>query len=269
MLLKERKITEQMDKPVQERVAERLETHIPQDEVARSKREPPQCQSRSGLQSPHTGLLTSPVHLPYPSTLGHSSNSFGLASPPPTSSIPSISDVYRLDVGSRTFEPQAAAKKADATGASLKSLTTSPTASRPAVSPSQSLVVHQRHPGTPNRIPTKEGAETETNRKENEQKERYRKVAEAMEQEEQRLRARKEEGQHQPPSHQTYFGSQVQNIASPVHPPHPPALGHSSHLTSLPSQFHKDVIIFLFSLCRHFSRLNRINTGRPESRGVL
>ena len=42
LLIVEREITEKMDKLVQERVAECLKTHIPQelqDEVARSKRE--------------------------------------------------------------------------------------------------------------------------------------------------------------------------------------------------------------------------------------
>ena len=130
MLLKERGITEQMDRPIQERVTERLKTYIPQDDVARSNRGPPQHQPHSDSQLvPHTGLPTgmspqnppstttlshtSPVYSPHPSAHGHSSTFFGSAS------TISISGGSFPNVGSPTFA-QAVAKKVDTTGASLK-----------------------------------------------------------------------------------------------------------------------------------------------------
>ena len=175
LLIVEREITEQMDKLVQERVAECLKTHIPQelqDEVARSDREPPKHQLHSGSPLvPHTGLsmpprnlptalqgpsiptlshtIASPVHPPHPSAIAHSSNSLCLTSPPPTSSTPSISGANH---GSRTFVPRRAAKvtlkNVDGTEISLENLSKSTplTPSSP-----QSLVLGQNSPGTSNR----------------------------------------------------------------------------------------------------------------------
>ena len=60
LLIVEREITAQMDKLVQERVAECLKTHIPQelqDEVARSKRELKQV--RLALHDSCVGLIYS------------------------------------------------------------------------------------------------------------------------------------------------------------------------------------------------------------------
>ena len=134
VLIVERETAEQMDKLVQERVAECPKTHIDQelqDGVARSNREPPQHQLLPGSELLHTGLpmsprnppsalegpstptlshaITSPVHPPGPSALAHSSNGLGLTSLPPTLSTPSISGA---DVGSLTV----AIKKADGSG---------------------------------------------------------------------------------------------------------------------------------------------------------
>ena len=70
----------------------------------------------SAIQNPSTPTLShaiaSPVHQqpPHPSALSHSSSSFGLVSPPPTPSTPSISGANRPDFGPRTFVPRAAAK---------------------------------------------------------------------------------------------------------------------------------------------------------------
>ena len=117
-----------MDKLVQERVAECLKTYIPQelqDGVTKNNREPSQNQPHLSSQLPHTmshrnppsalqgpstpipsHTITSPVHPPCPSALAHSSNSLSLTSPPPTSSIPSLSHAKHLDVGSRTSVPR-------------------------------------------------------------------------------------------------------------------------------------------------------------------
>ena len=110
-----------------------------------------------------SNTITSPVHLPYPSALAHSSNSLGLRSPSPTYSISDLSDhsdANRLDVVSRAFIPRATAelaiKKPDATEVSLENLTKStPTPSTPAVSSSQNLVLWKggRDPGSPNQRP--------------------------------------------------------------------------------------------------------------------
>ena len=134
-----------------------------------SPRNPP-----SAIQNPSTPTLShavaSPVHQqpPHPSALSHSSNSLGLTSPPPTPSTPSISGANRLDVGSRTFVPRAAAKltikKADGTEVSLENLTkTTPTPPTSAVPPPQN--VRQGSPGTPNRRPASIRMETEDQHK--------------------------------------------------------------------------------------------------------
>jgi translation initiation factor 4G len=137
-----------------------------------SPRNPP-----SAIQNPSTptGTLSHtiapPVHpSPLPSAFSHSSNSLGLTSPPPTLSTPSISGANRLDVGSRTFVPRAAAKltikKADGTEVSLENLTKStPTPPASAVPSSPNVVLRQGSPGTPNRRPTSIHMETEDQRK--------------------------------------------------------------------------------------------------------
>ena len=122
-------------------------------------------------QRPLSHTIASPVHpSPLPSALSHSSNSLGLTSPPPTLSTPSISGSNRLDVGSRTFVPRAAAKltikKADGTEVSLENLTKStPTPPASAVPSSPNVVLRQGSPGTPNRRPTSKHMETEDQRK--------------------------------------------------------------------------------------------------------
>ena len=131
-----------------------------------SPRNPP-----SALQGPATPTLShaiaSPVHAP---AIPHSSNSLGLTSPPPTPSTSSISGANRLDAGSRTFVPRAAAKitvkNADGTEVSLEKLTKStPTPSTSTVSPPQSSVLRQGSPGTPNRRPASIRMETEDQHK--------------------------------------------------------------------------------------------------------
>jgi hypothetical protein len=47
LLIVEREVAKQVDKLVQEHVTECLKTHIPQDEVAISEREPPQQPTKS------------------------------------------------------------------------------------------------------------------------------------------------------------------------------------------------------------------------------
>jgi translation initiation factor 4G len=190
LLIVDQVVAKQVDKLVQERVAECLKTHIPQellDEFARSKREPPHHQPHIGSQLPHPKLpilnrnllsalqgpsmplshtIASPVYPPpHPSALAHSSNSLGLTSPPPIPSTPS----NRLDVGSRAFVPRAfklTIKKADGTEVSLENLTkTTPTPPTPAISSPQSVVLGQGSPGTPNRRPGSIPMETEDQRK--------------------------------------------------------------------------------------------------------
>ena len=191
-----------MDKLVQERVAECLKPHIPQelqDEVARSNRKPPQNQTHHGSQFPHAGLpmsprspssalqgpstptlsytIASPVHPAHPSALVHSSDSPGLASLPPTSSTPALSDANRLGVGSRSFVPRAAAKltikKADGTEVSLENLTKSaPTPSKPTVLSPQRLELEKGSPGKA------EAADKEEKEKEQAEAEHKSKVAE-------------------------------------------------------------------------------------------
>ena len=99
---------------------------------------------------------TSPAsfHPPYSSALSVLAHSFGLASPSPTPSTPSLPGADRLDVSSHTSESQAAAKKADTTGASLKSLNTRTPTPPPAESPSQHIpspgtLDHDRKPTVP------------------------------------------------------------------------------------------------------------------------
>jgi hypothetical protein len=119
LLIVEREVAKQVDKLVQERVA----THIPQDEVARSRREPPQHQPHLGSHLPHTGLPMSPRNLPsalqapstptlshtiasplhpppHLSTLVHSSDIPCLTSPPLSSSTTFISE-ERKEKGER------------------------------------------------------------------------------------------------------------------------------------------------------------------------
>ena len=191
VLIVEREIAEQMDKLVQERVAECLKTHILQelqDEVA-SNREPPH-QPHHGSQLLHTGLpmsprnppsalqgpssptlshttsIASPVHLAHPSALPHSSKGLSLTSRPPTSSTPSISNANWLDVGSRGFVPRTAAKltikKADGSEVSLENFTKStPTT----LASPQSVVFRQGGSGTPNRSLMSMDMETEDQHK--------------------------------------------------------------------------------------------------------
>ena len=192
VLIVEREIAEQMDKLVQERVAECLKTHILQelqDEVA-SNREPPQHQPHHGSQLLYTGLpmsprnppsalqgpssptlshttsIASPVHLAHPSALPHSSKGLSLTSRPPTSSTPSISNANWLDVGSRGFVPRTAAKltikKADGSEVSLENFTKStPTT----LASPQSVVFRQGGSGTPNRSLMSMDMETEDQHK--------------------------------------------------------------------------------------------------------
>ena len=177
LLIVERVVAKQVDKLVQERVAECLKTHIPQelqDDFARRKREPPHHQSHLASQSPHTRLpmsprnlpstlqdpslshtIASPIHPPHPSTLVHSSNPCLPISPTPSN------ESNRLDIDSCAFVPRSAAKlifkKADGTEVLLENFTKSalmpPT---PAVSSPQSVVLRQGSPGTPNRRPKTE-----------------------------------------------------------------------------------------------------------------
>ena len=205
LLIVKQEITEQVDKLVQERVAECLKTHTPQelqDEVASSNREPQQNQPYLGSQLLHTGLpmsplnppsalqgpsaptlsytISSPVYPPNPFGPAHSSNGLGITLPPLTSATPSLSDAKQLDVDSRTSVPRAAAKltikNTDGTEISLESLAKSaPTPSTPAISSPQSLVHRQGSPGIPNRRLT--SIDTEDQLAEQEQNDRLKSEA--------------------------------------------------------------------------------------------